>query len=162
MKNKRKLKFDIGNNPGLRICSGCRSEKPVALFPKWGRGPNGLNWRCKECVNGFRREWYRDHIVDERKRYFDMRLRWRMEMLSAYGGKCVCCGESEYKFLAIDHINGGGLEERKKYRNSTSFMKMLRELGWPKDRYQILCHNCNCAKGFYGECPHKMELKVAV
>jgi hypothetical protein len=31
-----------------------------------------------------------------------------MEMLSAYGGKCVCCGESEYKFLAIDHINGGG------------------------------------------------------
>ena len=33
----------------------------------------------------------------------------------------------------------------------------LKKLGYPKDGYQLLCHNCNCAKGWYGACPHTEE-----
>jgi hypothetical protein len=27
------------------------------------------------------------------------------------------------------------------------------------DGFQVLCHNCNLAKGYYGECPHN-SLKI--
>jgi len=40
----------------------------------------------------------------------------RMTVLKHYGGtppKCACCGESHLEFLAIDHIKGGGIKERK-------------------------------------------------
>lgn len=26
--------------------------------------------------------------------------------------------------------------------------------------HQVLCHNCNLAKGFYGECPHETARKT--
>jgi hypothetical protein len=33
----------------------------------------------------------------------------------------------------------------------------VKAAGYPKDRYQLLCHNCNMAKGFYGLCPHQEQ-----
>ena len=32
--------------------------------------------------------------------------------------------------------------------------KWIIENNFPKG-FQILCHNCNVAKGLYGECPHE-------
>lgn len=75
----------------------------------------------------------------------------RLNVISRYGGRCVCCGESRYEFLAIDHINGGGAEDRK--RSNGNIAKLAESEGYP-DTLQILCHNCNMAKGFYGACPH--------
>lgn len=72
-----------------------------------------------------------------------------------YIAKCVCCGESEPMFLAIDHINGGGSKERKTLKNAgTNFYRHIVKNGYPKN-YRILCHNCNQAKGYYGRCPHE-------
>lgn len=77
-------------------------------------------------------------------------------MLAAYGGSCECCGETEPKFLALDHIHGGGNKHRKLIGTGATKMELyLRKLGWPKDQYRVLCHNCNSAEGFYGECPHR-------
>lgn len=72
---------------------------------------------------------------------------------------CNCCGESEIKFLAIDHINGDGNKERKntKSKGGQKTYRWLRKNGYPLG-YQVLCHNCNMAKGFYGICPHKQIL----
>jgi hypothetical protein len=33
----------------------------------------------------------------------------------------------------------------------------VRSLGFPKDLYQLLCHNCNQAKAWYGACPHQLK-----
>ena len=86
-------------------------------------------------------------------------LRLRIQVLNAYSNNspsCVCCGESEIKFLAIDHINGEGNEQRKQIgRRGTSFYRWLKDNNYPKG-FQLLCHNCNMAKGFYGECPHQI------
>jgi hypothetical protein len=30
----------------------------------------------------------------------------------------------------------------------------LAKHGYP-DTFQLLCHNCNLARGFYGTCPHQ-------
>src|SRR6266567_4357200 len=37
-----------------------------------------------------------------------LKAKLRREVLAAYGGKCVCCGESHPEFLAIDHVNNDG------------------------------------------------------
>jgi len=81
----------------------------------------------------------------------------RIEVISAYGGKCVCCEEDHPHFLALDHINGTTEVKRKAERKSGMgwYLKLRRE-GYPS-HIQVLCHNCNAAKGFYGVCPHQLE-----
>lgn len=108
------------------------------------------------------RRYYRRHrekaylaSLDAGKRY---RVKVRLEALRHYGGErpvCVCCGESTYEFLALDHINGGGNAHRKSIRPTSvqSMYEWARRNGYPPI-FQVLCHNCNMAKGFYGECPH--------
>ena len=83
----------------------------------------------------------------------------RLEVIAHYSnGKncCNCCGESIYEFLSVDHINGGGRKDRRLHRGRDFYLWLIRE-SFPKG-FQILCHNCNMAKGLYGECPHKNEL----
>ena len=84
-------------------------------------------------------------------------LRLKNQTFAAYGGKCACCGEMRIEFLAIHHKNGGGGQHRKILKRwGHNFYRWLRQQGFPEE-YQVLCHNCNCAKGFYGYCPHEEE-----
>jgi len=75
---------------------------------------------------------------------------------------CNCCGLNSYvEFLAIDHIAGRfemdsehelvklGYSSKK---STNSLLKWIIDNNFPKG-FQILCHNCNSAKGFYGKCP---------
>ena len=81
--------------------------------------------------------------------------RVKSEILKAYGGMCACCGEKEPAFLTIDHTHGGGSAHRKAGFRGWRLYQWLRKQGYPKRGYQILCFNCNCAKGSRGICPHK-------
>jgi hypothetical protein len=78
----------------------------------------------------------------------------RRRVLDKYGGRCKCCGESTYEFLAFDHINGGGVQHRKTIGKDLYIW--LHKNKYPEG-FQVLCHNCNNAKGFYGQCPHIKE-----
>lgn len=71
--------------------------------------------------------------------------------------KCACCGESITEFLAIDHIEGGGNKERKRVGSGQPFFRWLEQNGYPLG-YQVLCHNCNMARAFYGACPHTKQV----
>jgi len=102
-------------------------------------------------------KWKKEHRkerLESDKRYRD---KLRNDILIHYGGNpptCACCGEQEIKFLGLDHINGNGTQERKRLRHfGDSLYAWLRKHDYPKG-YQVLCHNCNLAKGFYGRCPH--------
>lgn len=80
----------------------------------------------------------------------------RQKVFDILGNCCTCCGESIFEFLAIDHINGGGRQERLSVRRGSEGWSMyILSQENIKEKYQILCHNCNMAKGFYGTCPHK-------
>lgn len=79
----------------------------------------------------------------------------RLAAIAAYGGKCECCGEDRFEFMAIDHINGGGIQHRKQLGwSGNSIAKWLKKNDYPEG-FRILCHNCNLALGFYKQCPHK-------
>ena len=102
------------------------------------------------------RVWYmnnKERATERNKAYYH---RVRLETLRRYGGNppsCACCGETEMDFLAVDHINGGGNEHRKSIGSGCLYW-WIRRNGFP-DGFQILCHNCNQSKGYYGICPHQ-------
>ena len=82
----------------------------------------------------------------------------KREVVSAYGGKCVCCGEAHIEFLTIDHTDGGGAAHRARQGKGRGIYRDLQRRGFPKDGYQCLCLNCNISLGFYGYCPHRPEV----
>jgi 5-methylcytosine-specific restriction endonuclease McrA len=148
--NKSRCKEWHKNNP----------ERARALRKKWAaENPE----RRKEIA----RAWSNKHKEDRhayyrklmRERPDDLRAFGRKhiaelkkKIIEAYGGKCACCGESTYEFLTIDHINGRDKGDK---LMGAALYRALKNQGFPKDNYQLLCFNCNSAKGLYGQCPHK-------
>lgn len=96
-----------------------------------------------------------------RRRQKDRQL--KQEIIDAYGGKCECCGESAFEFMTIDHINGDGAEHRRQIGGKGRHLyRAIKAEGFPKDRYRLLCLNCNISLGFYGYCPHHPEIRSTV
>jgi len=97
---------------------------------------------------------FQDKTLTKNKNYQrDYQRAIRKRALQAYGSKCKCCGETTIEFLAFDHVLGGGNEHRKITRNTAAWVI---QNNFP-DNIQILCHNCNMAKGIYGLCPHNKK-----
>lgn len=147
-----------------------------SLRGKRNTRPNGITWRQhnRDAVNARKRELYsRDNSKHlERSRAFrkanpervnttnrrlaiQYRKKLRAEMIAAYGDCCKCCGESQSMFLQLDHINNDGAAERRIIKTGSHLWAKLKKAGWPSDRYQLLCANCNFGKLLNGGiCPH--------
>lgn len=104
-------------------------------------------------INSQQKSWIERNPNKWKEIKYSFRQRLRIQVLEMGGGICKCCGEIEKKFLAIDHINGGGKKHRAQFPSTDAYMRHIRDNGFP-EYCQILCHNCNLAKGFYGQCPH--------
>jgi len=114
---------------------------------------------CKEYSK--RRYTNRKEIIREQQRVYDLSV--KQKIIEAYGGKCTCCGETTLEFLTIDHINNDGAEDRRQNgkKSGGKLYRWLIKNNFPKEEYQLLCYNCNCAKGFFGYCPHdKPEIVI--
>lgn len=111
-----------------------------------------------------RKRWSEEHRTQEREADRRRRVSLRVEMLAAYGDRCACCSESTPEFLALDHIGGGGNEHRRSVtiRGGHRTYLWLKRQGFPKDRFRLLCHNCNLSRGLYGYCPHTTEASHAI
>jgi hypothetical protein len=113
------------------------------------------------------RERYHKNGDRERQLSRERHFKDKVAAFEAYGGPvCKCCGETELEFLSIDHINGDGAAHRKEMaKNSNSsphaycgyhLHTWLRLNNYPPG-FQVLCMNCNFAKGHFGECPHQRQ-----
>jgi hypothetical protein len=85
------------------------------------------------------------------------RRQLKIDALAAYGGPiCKCCGEIEFHFLCVDHIDGGGRQHRREIK--TDMYEWLRKMRYPPG-FQILCWNCNNGRQLNGGvCPHKVRV----
>jgi len=144
-----------------KTCGSCKEpfSATTEFFHRNKSQKYGLHSHCKRCRsltmaklqvgNPKYLQWWRSS-----------REKLRMDALTAYGGtppKCACCGEHRLEFLAIDHSNGDGAAHRRAIGSAP-----IRKYLWLKKHnyppgFRVLCHNCNCARGFYGYCPHERE-----
>ena len=70
---------------------------------------------------------------------------------------CACCGYDDLRFLSLDHIDGRiKISEKEKKLISSGLWKYVKAQGFQKG-YQVLCHNCNIAKGRGKYCPHQLD-----
>lgn len=134
-----------------RVCNTCGKSKPLDAFRIAFQGQNAklgyvdstsLRKRCHACQT------------------FRERMMVKASFLSAYGGKCSCCGEDDPRFLTLDHVHNDGKEDRNGRPNYIIMRQAV--TNFRPDLYQILCFNCNFAK-FHnkGICPHKDKSKEA-
>jgi hypothetical protein len=123
-----------------KYCVNCEETKSLEKFTL---NPDGSIRKhiCKAC---YARKW---------------RAQLKLEMLEEFGWRCQCCNEDNPHFLTLDHINNDGNKHRAEVKSGSVEMiySQAKKEGWPKDRYQLLCINCNWAKGKWGVCPHKIS-----
>jgi len=115
----------------------------------------------KERLNGARRELWLNGVnrMQQKQWVKTTETNLRKQVINGYGGKCACCGETEYYFMDIDHINNDGKKDRDKFNDFRAFYRWLRDNGFPKDNYQLLCSNCNQGKRRNrGVCPHQQVI----
>jgi hypothetical protein len=115
----------------VRKCPGCKFMKADSEF---------TSEKAVTCV-----QCRRERAAGERRAL-------RQAVLDLLGGRCACCGVSEYVFLDIDHINDDGAEDRRRAKGVATWRLALVE----PQRFQVLCRNCNWAK-FQGGCPHRAD-----
>jgi len=103
---------------------------------------------------------YRKHRIAIARRKSLKSRALRVETITAYGGRCACCGETELSFLCMDHVHGDGAAHRRTlgghHAGGRKMYLWLKREGFPKDRFRVLCYNCNIARGLYGQCPHEL------
>lgn len=145
-----------------RICKTCNAKNKK----KWAQ-------KNKEKTRSYALKHYyknHEHKIEYSKKYREthreeMNLRikdkhssMREETLMAYGNICNCCKETNTRFLTIDHVNNDGYKHRAelKSRSTAHIHRLIKKEGYPLDKYQILCYNCNMGKALNnGVCPHK-------
>jgi len=162
-----------------------RRAKNPEQYRKWARDyyaknpekhrENTKQWRTK---NPEKSKAYRDKYQKENKeflkerrkspKYVETRIKHqrevKLQVFTAYSKRiseseipcCACCGENNHvEFLTIDHIEGRtNLSDKEKTLKGPKLYQWLRRHHYPKG-YQVLCWNCNSAKGLFGKCPHQ-------
>jgi hypothetical protein len=140
---------DVADPDVVRRCTCCNRLVPRAAFYRDSGTRSGLQSRSGGCT----REAARARLH-----------RIRDEVFAHYGGadvRCVCCGEATRAFLALDHVEGGGTKAIKAPGpGGNNHYVRVKTNGFPPG-LQILCHNCNCAKGHHGACPHVSDRAAA-
>ena len=132
----------------MKRCPRCDKTKPLEEFYK-RHTTGGVQPYCISCTKERNKKYVRTDAkrANLRKR----RDACRRRVIAKYGGVCTCCGEDEYAFLVMDHVDGGGTQDRGKSPH-TVYARLDREPVSPD--YQVHCANCNMAKERKEGCPH--------
>lgn len=125
-----------------------RTKEDKAAYQKMWREKNHDRFiRINRDGNLKYRTQNHDLYLDTKRK---QRQRIRLSIIEFYGGKCVKCGITDWRVLQVDHINGGGCVERKKYNGSTGLYYNYKLINTNPDlcrnTRQLLCANCNTIK----------------
>jgi hypothetical protein len=125
-----------------------------------------LNFECELCGKIFTPTSFAQKycsISCRNKSYYSTKVGWdkmheyrlsyrknlRLKAIEKLGGKCsnpechVPGGETDFRCLQIDHINGGGNREYKNIGCTGVYRKIIRG---QTNEYQVLCASCNLIK----------------
>ena len=130
-------------------------KRYIEMEKMWKDGISTNKIGDKFGISGARVRWILGHKMPE-KRYEDTYKKTgvkrknsddRLEIIKILGGKCVRCGyDKDVRALKIDHTNGGGGDERKKYTSALYWIVLDMVRKGERKKYQVLCANCNTIK----------------
>jgi len=102
-------------------------------------------------------EEYR-HAENERLRKCDLKFKRkfgvgrkqyaRISLIGMLGGECSTCGFRDVRALQLDHIDGSGAADRRRFKNIgvTYYHYYLKNIEEAHQKLQVLCANCNWIK----------------
>lgn len=170
---QRRAESNRGGSPSLR-CQVCCDRRRGAwrkstakrqtvfhaehLCCDCGKVPCPDRAYCESCRERRRTAYREKHRVKRLAAHKIAHQALKRLVFKTYGGpSCKCCGEVIFEFLSLDHVHNDGPE----HRHSIGFPKgggnmyaYLKARGFPPG-FQVLCMNCNFAKGHFGACPHE-------
>ena len=140
-------------------------EKAKLCKKKWDQSVKG-----KEYNKQYNKQWYQNN-KEKVKQYYQKNQeiikqnnkQWRqnkkLQVYNYYSNfdvKCNCCGERQIEFLALDHIYNNGGHHRRKI--GSDIYSWIIKNNYPSI-FQLLCHNCNHARGHNPDkiCPHQRQ-----
>src|SRR3990167_10375303 len=94
--------------------------------------------------NAYAKQWTKDNPDKVRAAQRKYSRNLRLQALEKLGSKCERCGFNDPRALQIDHINGGGVRERKKGTSQHVFYRSI--VNGERTDLQLLCANCNWIK----------------
>jgi len=88
--------------------------------------------------------------------YLRSKIKRREAVFAKLGLQCECCGESDIRFLTVEHKLNDGAEDRKIRSHEKLYRDILKmnEIEM-HEQFETLCMLCNFAKGLYKICPHR-------
>lgn len=113
----------------------------------------------RECARKCSLKYYRKNREKRMIAHKNYEVRIKENVFTHYGGYiCQCCGVTQKPFLTIDHINGGGTQQRKKLKGGGKFTyRWIHRNNYPVG-FRVLCFNCNSGRAQNGGiCPHEEE-----
>lgn len=147
---------------GFKKCAKCRAymrqyklkyrqqEAPEGVCTNFPDCHNVRDSEAKACSSCREKQNANSKKPQARQRQAVWRKRLEVDVFSAYGNRCACCGEQEMTFLTIDHIepyDGTGP------RSGSQLYAWLKTRGYPSG-FRTLCYSCNFSLGHHGYCPH--------
>jgi hypothetical protein len=141
----------------MALCEcGCGQEvKPLRRFisghnypmrnPETALKHNLAITKGPEHREAYRRQWYKENRTIKLAQSKQLKLNYKIQVLTHYGnGKCIClwCGYDQLAALTLDHINNDGYKES---RSGHELYRWLMKQNYPAG-YQTLCMNCQYLK----------------
>lgn len=156
----------IGSNKGMKVCTGCREEKPVAEYYKNRSNKDGLAVQCKACRLAESATRYaanpKKYIAKTRAHYdadpqkqsvlmSARRIRYNLAAYILIGGPfCLVCNHDYMPSLEIHHAFLDGKARRTKlqgmgYRGGDRAMVVKGIISGDDRRMDLipLCRNCH-------------------
>ena len=142
-------------NGGGKAHARSLNSSTIYYWLKTNNYPDGFQTLCANCNLIKEIEKCRANRKSTNNRQHAHYDQLKLDVFSAYsGGSPKCANESclehhnpRFDCLTLDHINGDGATHRKAGGGSgRKLYTELRRLDYPPG-YQILCSNCNIAKG---------------
>lgn len=124
-------------------CRECKFELTIVNFRKLTM-PDKTEVYYPLCIN-CEFDKYNKKLTKERTYKHKLRIRLINEM----GGKCVCCGLTQWWCLTLDHIKPIRTQDREELK--VLYCRLLKYPELRKD-YQILCFGCNGSKSAGEKC----------
>ena len=118
-------------------------EKKQAYDRKYYQATREKRLEYKKNYYAENREAKLEH---DRAGHAKRRAKQRQAIFDLLGRKCMRCGFDDIRALCVDHINGGGTEERTSLASPHAVYKKVLASGG--EGYQILCANCNQIKRY--------------